>query len=368
MNVLVHHSEIILKRKNRSFFEKKLVENIKRVFKDSKVIKDSGRILCETKGKIEDFKKVFGIKFYAPVELASRNELFEKIKKILTKLNWKTIKPVTKRADKTFELKSPEINAKIGEIANKLGIKTDYKNGKKLFLEITKKHCYIYTEKLLGYGGLPVSSSGKVLCLLSGGIDSPVAAWLAMKRGCRVDFLHFHTYKKNEEVLGTKIESLVKKLNEYQGSSKLYLIPYHIYQFENLNTKQNIDLILFKNFIIKIASELCRRKKYKAIITGDSLGQVASQTLQNLITTSYEITSLILRPLITYNKDEIIKLAEEINLLKESIKNYKDCCSIIAKKASTHSKIKQLKNALEKTDMNKIVKNSLKNMSVIQIK
>ncbi|MBI4918854.1 7-cyano-7-deazaguanine synthase, partial [archaeon] len=233
----------------------------------------------------------------------------------------------------------------------------------KIFIELTKK-AYIYTEKIQAHGGLPVGSSGKVICLLSGGIDSPVAAWLAMRRGCKVDFLHFHTFQENKQVLGTKIENLVKKLNEYQGRSRLFLIPYHIYQFESLNTNERIDLVLFKNFILRMAQEIAIKEDYKAIITGDNLGQVASQTLQNLQATSYCVNTLILRPVITYTKDEIIKLAQEIGVYEESIKEYKDCCSILSKKPLTRASIEQVESALGKIDIKEITNKSLEKLEV----
>jgi len=367
MHVLIHHSEIIIKGKNRSFFETKLVSNIKNSFKNIKLIKDMGRIICETTEDINKFKKICGIKYYAQVKIFKKEELFKEIEKILKNLDVKTLAPITKRSDKRFELNSVQISSKIGELANSFGIKIDFKSENKIYTEITKDNCYVYTTKLAGYGGLPVSSSGKVLCLLSGGIDSPVAAWMMMKRGCKVDFLHFHTFKTNQEVKSTKIEKLVKLLNEYQGSSKLYSVPYHLYQFENLHTKQNIDLVLFKNFILRIAQEVAKQKGYKAIITGDSVGQVASQTLQNLETTSYGINQLIFRPLIGFNKDEIISLAQEIGVYEESIREYKDCCSILSKKPLTHAKIEELKSAFEKIDLSKLIKESLESLESFQI-
>ncbi len=372
MYVLIHHSEIILKGKNRRFFEKKLIDNIKCLFEDVKVLKDLGGIICEINALREEIsgklKKVFGIKYFAFVEIIDREKLFETIEEIIKNLKVKTLAPITKRADKTFPLKSPEINAKIGEIANKYGIKIDYKNAEqKIFIEITSK-AYIYAEKIQAHGGLPVGSSGNVLCLLSGGIDSPVAAWLAMRRGCKVDFLHFHTFQENKQVLGTKIENLVKKLDEYQGRSRLFLIPYHIYQFESLNNNERIDLVLFKNFILRIAQEVVLKENYKAIITGDNLGQVASQTLQNLQSTSYGVNALILRPVITYTKDEIIKLSQEIGVYEESIKEYKDCCSILSKRPLTRASIEQVETALQKVDINKIIKESLEKMEVFNFK
>ncbi len=370
MFVLVHHSEIILKGKNRGFFENILVRNIQNHFGEIKIKKDMGRILCtvDDKTDINEFKKIFGIKDFAKVEIVDRNKLFEKVEEILKGLSVKTLSPEVRRSDKSFPLTSIEVSKKIGEIANKLGIKIDFKNAeKKLNVQITEKNVYVFPERQQAYGGLPVGTSGKVLCLLSGGIDSPVAAWMAMKRGCHVDFLHIHTYRENKEVLGTKIEALAKKLNEYQGNSKLYLVPYHNYQFESLSSNERIDLVLFKNFILRLAQEVVQKENYGAIITGDSIGQVASQTMQNLQSTSYGINSLVLRPVICFNKDEIIDLAQEIGVYEESIKEYKDCCSIIAKRPLTRASTEQVKKGNEEIDMNRIVAESMKSLEEVKI-
>ncbi len=371
MNLIIHHSEIALKGKNAKTFENKLISNIKETFARNKIKatlqKDSKRLLCNIdKDNPEILQKVFGVKYYAICDLVDKDidSILKKCTDIIKKFKKQSIKRIaikTKRADKKFPLTSLEVNKKIGGLANKNNIKINFSDYEKaIYIEITAKQVYIYTKKIRANGGLPVSTSGKILCLLSGGIDSPVAAWLAMKRGCRVDFLHFHTYRKNEEVLKTKIVEQVKILNQYQGESKLFLIPYHKYQLKTLEkVKQGLDLVLFRNFILKIALSLARKHDYKAIITGDSIGQVASQTLANLRAASFDIDYLMLRPLITYTKQEIIDLAKKIETYESSIKQYKDCCSIISRKPETHVSVNQIKNALSKIDMDTIIKDSL---------
>ena len=238
---LIHNAEIGLKKGNFTFFEKKLVKNIKKSaqrdkLKINKIIMHEKRILSDfdaTEKKVLDIlNKVFGIKYFSFVYEIDRNveKLEKKVEGILKYFKKDKVKKIafqTKRADKNFSLTSIEINEKLGEISNKLGFKVDYKNfEKKIFTEITGTKIYIYTEKINGPGGLPVKTSGKVLVLLSGGIDSPVASWLMMKRGCTVDFLHFHVFKNNKQAFGSKIKKLVEKLNTFQEESKLHLVPY----------------------------------------------------------------------------------------------------------------------------------------------
>jgi len=382
MNLIIHHSEIALKGKNAKMFEDKLISNIKaaylRKYVKVRLEKDSKRLLCVIEKSKEEHidivRKVFGVKYFAVCELVERDidSILKQCTKIISGYKKQGIKRMaikTKRADKKFPLTSLDVNKKIGEIANKNNIKIDFSDYEKaIYLEITAKHVYIYTEKIRANGGLPVSSSGKILCLLSGGIDSPVAAWLAMKRGCRVDFLHFHTYRKNEEVLKTKITEQVKILNQYQGESKLFLIPYHKYQLQTIEKiRQGLDVVLFRNFMLKTALRLAKKYDYRAILTGDSVGQVASQTLANLRAASFDVDHLMIKPLITYTKQEIIDLAKKIETYESSIKKYKDCCSIISRKPETHASVNQVKNALENIDMDHIIKNSLDMLSLNKI-
>lgn len=382
MNIIIHHSEIALKGKNARQFENKLISNIKQAFlrKNIKVKleKDSKRILCNIeKGKEEHtdiVKKIFGVMYFAVCQVVERDidSILKECSKIISGYKKQGVNRIalkTKRADKKFELTSLDVNKKIGELANKNGIKIDFSDYEKaIYLEITSKNAYIYTEKIRAHGGLPVSTSGKVLCLLSGGIDSPVAAWLAMKRGCRVDFLHFHTYRKNEEVLKTKIVEQVKILNDYQLNCKLFLIPYHKYQLKTLEkVRQGMDLVLFRNFMLKTALRLAKKHDYRAILTGDSVGQVASQTLANLRAASFDVDHLMLRPLVTYTKQEIIDLAKKIETYESSIRKYKDCCSIISRRPETHVSINQVKDALTKIDMGNIIKDSLDSLSVEKV-
>lgn len=381
--ILIHYHEIALKGKNRNFFENKLVENIKKSANSNnlaiKSIKNRRNVIVcefypENKEKIDfAIKNIFGVKYFSHAEEIKKDvvAIKKRISEILSELTSKKIQKIafkTKRSDKQFPLTSPEINKELGEIANRLGIKVDYKNAvKKIFIEINHENCYIYSEKIEGYGGLPVASSGKVLCLLSGGIDSPVASWLMMKRGCQVDFLHIHSFKTNEEAIKGKIKKLAETLNNFQFKSKIYLIPYNIYELHAIDKKIKDDLVLFRNYLFKIAEKISEKEGYLGIVTGDNLGQVASQTLENINSSEQNTDIPIFRPLLSYNKEEIINLSEKIGTYEASIEEYKDCCSILAKNPKTKTNSEYFKKILEKSEMDELVDKSFKNIEAFDI-
>jgi len=384
VKVLIHHAEIGLKKGNFAFFEKKLIANIKKSahrsgVKIKEIIRHEKRILADfddTEKKISAFLcNVFGIKYFSFVHEVDRDlkKLEKEIENKLKKFKKNKIQKIafqTKRSDKGFCLTSPEINKKLGEISNKIGLKVDYKNfEKKIFIEITLKKIYVYVEKINGFGGLPVGTSGRVLVLFSGGIDSPVASWLIMKRGCRVDFLHFHAFRNNKQSFNSKINNLVEKLNAFQGRSRLYLVPYSTYSiFTQGEIQEKYDLVLFKYFMLKFAERLAKENHYDAIVLGDNLGQVASQTIENIKASSLGLNAVIFRPLLTYDKQEIIDLSKKIGTYEMSIKKYKDCCSIISRKPSTKTKLKAFENILEKINVDMIVEKSLKELECFEVK
>jgi thiamine biosynthesis protein ThiI len=383
MKVLIHHSEIGLKKGNFNYFEKKLMKNIKTASEKNKLnlissTRNEKRIICEFENSEKEISEVLtkipGIKNFSFAEEIEKdfNKLSKKVEAILKiwkKENIKEIAFETKRSDKTFPLTSVEINSKLGETAKSLGFKFNYKNPEKtIFIEVTYKKIYIYKEKILGVNGLPVGSSGRVLCLLSGGIDSPVSAFLMMKRGCIVDFLHFHTFKTNQQAFESKIKKLAEKITIYENKSKLYLVPYTNYEISSQGQiPEKYDLIFFKNYMLKTAELLCEEMKYDAIVTGDNLAQVASQTIENLNVSEKNINKLILRPLLTYDKQEIITLAKKIRTYEISIEDYKDCCSILSKKPSTKTKEKTFNKFSRDFDTEKLAEETMKDIEMFKI-
>ncbi|MBL7059095.1 tRNA 4-thiouridine(8) synthase ThiI [Candidatus Pacearchaeota archaeon] len=370
--VIIHYSEISLKKGNFKYFEKSLARNIKDISEKNnlnlkRISRGEKRIFCEFNSKREKItpvlKYVFGIKYFVFIDEVKKDidSMNKYVKSILKKENPESIAFKTKRADKSFKLKSLDVNKGFGNIANSLGIKIDLSNPKFIiFSEIVSKSVYFYTSRIEGHGGLTVGTSGRVLCLLSGGIDSVAAAWLMIKRGCRVDFLHFHAFNNNNKLKNSKIVKIVDLLNNYQISSKLYVMPYSTYQLTTSGKfEDKYDVVLFKNYILKVAENFAIKNKYDAIVTGDNLAQVASQTIENLRATSFNISIPLFRPLLTYDKQETIDLLKTIDAFDLSIEKYKDCCSIISKRASTKTKLNYFKKMVEKLDLETLAEKSL---------
>lgn len=372
--IICHYHEIGLKGKNRRFFEERLIENIKRALPGSSfefVKRISGRIIIKLtpKGIQKEMegilRNVFGVAYFA-IAINCEQEI-EAIKKkaleLLEEKNFKTFKISTQRSKKDFPLTSQEINEKVGEyILKKLNKKVNLeKPDLTCFIEIVEKFAFLYLEKIKGLGGLPLSVSGKAVALLSGGIDSPVAAFYAMKRGVKIIFLHFHAYPYTSRASIEKAQKIVKVLNKYQYSSKLYLIPFANIQKEILlKTPTKLRVVLYRRFMFRIAQKIAEKEGAKAIITGESIGQVASQTLEN-IKIIEEVTHLpVLRPLIGQDKEEIIDQAKKIGTFAISILPHQDCCSrFLPKHPATKAKFKEIKEAEKKLNTQKLIQETI---------
>jgi len=373
-HTIVHYGEIGLKGRNRPYFEKKLVSNIKQsIGKGIKVTRLYGRILVDSADRpvLNSLKNVFGIANFSPCVVAVLD--IEDIKKKALKIakSLKVRKKITFRIDatrgnKSFHLSSMQINEKVGDFINvKMKWPVDLENPDiTIYVEIAEKNAFVYAEKIPGLGGLPVGVTGRVICLLSGGIDSPVAAWFAMKRGCRVVFVHFHTYTSKIE---KKLEDIVKVLSKYQNNSKLYLVPFYETQEEIIkNVPDRLRMILYRKLMFRIAEEILEKEKALAFVTGDNIAQVASQTLENLNVIYFGTKYPIISPLIGFDKKEIVKKAEEIGTYSSSIVPYKDCCSFMVVNPATKAK-KEVIEKFEKTlDVEKLVDGALKKAEIRQ--
>lgn len=250
------------------------------------------------------------------------------------------------RADKRFPATSSQLAQRYGSAILE---HTDWekvrltKPDQTFFVDIYKEGVYLYTEKIKGIGGLPVGPGGRVLALLSGGIDSPVAAYLMAKRGCRVDFIHMTATQTQQEWAQTNLVcQLAQQISRFTLRSRLYLVPYIHFDIALLTRETGYELILLRRFIARTAQALAREIGAQALVTGDSLGQVASQTLENMVTNSRSVELPILRPLISYDKQEIINLAREIGTYETSIQPYKDCCALVSQNPRTKSSHKQV--------------------------
>jgi thiamine biosynthesis protein ThiI len=347
MFYLLRTPEIILKGKNRINFEKVFINNIKNKFDENCLtIKNYGGIfLLETKKDIsEQIKKIFGIESFSPVKIFYS---LDEIKNFLLQEKLKNnLNIYVQRGDKDYPLNSLQIANELKKfIKEKLNLKIEEKNPEiKIFIYYKDKKFFLYFEKIKCFGGLPVGSNGKGLVLLSAGFDSPVASFLIMKRGIKVYFLHFHSYPQTKRESIEKVKKLVEILNEYNLGSELYLMNIlKIQKFYFFNIPKEYLVIFYRRTMFRLAEKLKNELSLNALITGENLGQVASQTIYNMEAIEKAINSLVLRPLLGFNKQEIIDLAKKIGTEQISKEPYDDCCSLfLPKKVKTKAKLEKI--------------------------
>jgi thiamine biosynthesis protein ThiI len=340
---IVHYHEISLKRGNRPLFLRHLQQNIRRAVGGvgpARLVQLPGRIMLDLTGNddpaavLARLGRVAGI---ANVALAERtgsrlDALRAAVERAIAGRSFRSFRISARRAFKTFPLTSVEINRALG--AHVLEIRPDvrvdlYHAELDVRVEVLPGEAFVYSDRREGPGGLPVGSSGTVAALLSGGIDSPVAAWRMMKRGCRVVFIHFHSVPYLPDTSQLKARELVGRLTQWQYASRLYLVPFGEIQREVvLSVPPPARIMMYRRLMVKIAERLARRSGAMALVTGDSLGQVASQTLENLACIDGAAELPILRPLIGMDKLEITAQAEAIDTFETSIEPDADCCTL----------------------------------------
>ena len=371
---LVHYGEIGLKGKNRSFFEKKLAQNIKLSLQGmgcAEVRRIYGRILvmlhpeADVAAIQERLGKVMGI---AHFELAlAAEQTIDAIQaaalELLKGKQFKTLKVETKRANKRFPLTSPEVSAAVGaHLLNATGASADmHTPDLRCNIEIVDEAAYIYVDKIRGVGGLPVGASGKVLIMLSGGIDSPVAAWRMMKRGTKALFVHFYSYPYTDKASLEKVAELAEILATWNYRTQIYLVPFAEVQREIVTqTPAPFRVILYRRMMVRIAQQIAAAAKAECLVTGESLGQVASQTLGNLRVIEEVAEIPILRPLIGDDKAEIMELAERIGTFEISTLPHDDCCSLfVPKHPATNASLEAVQEAEAALDINALVKSAV---------
>lgn len=367
--VVIHYGEIAIKGKNRPFFERTLLENIREALKDcayEKLKKISGRFILalkdtsDAKAIVTKLKKVFGISYFALAHEARQDigDIKMVAAKVVEDSSAKTVRVLTKRSNKQFPLQSPEINRIIGEhLISLKGFTVDMVDATlSVWIEIVEKYVFIYTERVNGLGGLPVGVSGKVLALISGGIDSPVAAYLMMKRGCSVKFIHFFNDAINSRGALEKLHDLVKVLVPYNKNTKLYVIPFKDIQFEIIKyVPSKYRMLVYRRMMFTIAEKIARREEAKALVTGDNVAQVGSQTIENMGIIRQAAEMLVLSPLLSFDKQEIVNLAQKIGTYDVSILPYEDCCSYYIAKhpalRATIEVIEKFENHLNRTSL-----------------
>ncbi|WP_421380506.1 tRNA uracil 4-sulfurtransferase ThiI [Bacillus salacetis] len=342
--ILVRYGEISTKGRNRKAFTKKLRENILMVLKDMPEIKISAtrdRLHIYLNGEngeeaLKRLSSVFGIQSYSPVMKTEKD--MEKIKDAALHLVQKshkegqTFKVSARRADKTFALDTNEINYAVGShvLKNTEGLTVDVKKPDiKLNVEIRKEGAYLSSEIHPGAGGMPAGASGKAMLMLSGGLDSPVAGYLIMKRGVEVEAVHFHSPPFTSERAKQKVIDLAKTLSVFSGRIKLHIVPFtEIQQTVHNQVPENYTMTSTRRMMLRITEKLRERHNGLGIVTGESLGQVASQTLESMLAINEVTSTPVLRPLISMDKLEIIDIAKQIGTHDISILPYEDCCTI----------------------------------------
>lgn len=387
---LIKYAEIGIKGKNRYMFEDALVRQIEYALKrcegEFEVRKAQGRIYVDAVTEfdfdeaVDNLKTVFGISGICPVVYAE-DEGFEKLKETVIDYLKKahpecqmTFKVHSRRGRKNYPLDSMEINAKIGEaiLAAFPGMKVDVHNPQlNLHIEIREK-IYIYSMEIPGPGGMPIGTNGKAMLLLSGGIDSPVAGYMISKRGVTIDAVYFHAPPYTSERAKQKVVDLAKLISRYTGPINLHIINFtdiQLYIYEKCPHEELT--IIMRRYMMKIAEHIAKENDCLGLITGESIGQVASQTLQSLMSTNEVCTLPVYRPLIGFDKMDIVDISEKINTYETSILPYEDCCTIfVAKHPVTKPNLNIIKrheeNLSEKID--ELVETALSTDEVVVVR
>ena len=345
-SVLIRYHEIALKKGNRPYFTELLKRNLLSAVKDLGVKEARSlpaRLLLTFNGAIDKetairrIGAVFGVANFSLVERTPRDldALRARILESLDGVHFSSFRIETQRGDKTFPLTSPEINRQLGgAVKEKSGARVDLTHPEfTVFVEILPRDAFFGFNKISGAGGLPVGASGRVVSLISGGIDSPVAAYRMMQRGCRLIFVHFHSAPYQDKTSQEKVRELLKTLTRHQFNSRLFLVPFGEIQRQIVAAvSRPLRVVLYRRMMLRIAEAIARREKAKALVTGESLGQVASQTLENMAVIQLAATLPILRPLVGMDKQEIIDQARRIGTFDISSIPDQDCCQLFVPK------------------------------------
>lgn len=347
-HILIRYGELGLKGKNIRTFLIKLQQNIQQSlinYPDIKVKRTQGRLFVILNGQdpkpiIDICKNIFGIHSLSLAVKVENDEteIRETVLKIMSKeTENKTFKVKAKRANKNFPVRSFELNRRIGGdiLKNLPHLKVDVHHPDiEVVIDIRAEGTYILTEIIYGPGGLPVGTAGKSLLMLSGGIDSPVAGYVMMKRGVQLEMVHFHSPPFTSERAKQKVLDLTKKLTKYNYHIKVHLVPFtEVQQLIFKHYPERYGMTIMRRVMMKISEAICQQENILSITTGESLGQVASQTMESMNVIN-EVTNLpVLRPLIAMDKEEIVDISKQIDTYEISIQPYEDCCTVFVPKS-----------------------------------
>lgn len=378
--ILIKNGELALKGLNRKNFENTLIGNIKRRLKDLgdvKIENLQSTITIEPLCDDYDFEEaldrvglIFGIAAYSRACICDKNidDIFEKAPAYLKDAlqNIRTFKVEAKRADKSFPLKSPEICRELGGLllSNYPHLKVDVHNPDvTVTVEVRDRYAFVRAGQLHGAGGLPVGTAGRATILISGGIDSPVAAWTMAKRGLVLNAIHFASPPYTSLRAEQKVKTLLSKVARYSGVINLSIVPFtEIQEAIGENCPEDYFTLIMRRIMMRIAERISRKQGSLALITGESLGQVASQTLPAIAETDAVVNMPVLRPLIGMDKEEIIRISKNIDAFETSILPYEDCCTVFTPK---HPKTKprpgQCEIAEQGLDLEQLIERAIEN-------
>lgn len=385
--LIVRAGEASLKGQNKPYFEKMLAERIKKLlrkFEGINVKRSEGLIFIRSEKHISqediihEVKKVFGITSISPaVECNSNIEDIEKtaikyMKDLIEKKGIKTFKVESKRADKSFPLISPEISKRVGGAVLKgcKVLKVDVHDPDcRLFVNVRRDITYLYQQRIKGFGGLPLGTNGKGLILLSGGIDSPVAAWMMAKRGMEIEAVHYHSYPYTSRRAQEKVRELAEILAIYCSRFKMHVINMLPIQEEIVkNCPEEQMTIQLRRFMMRAGEMIAEKNECGMLITGESLGQVASQTSDSLIVTDASVSIPVMRPLIAMDKADIVDIAKDIGTYEKSIEPYEDCCTVfLPKHPLTKPKLNKILESESKIDVESLLKKAVESEEIQDI-
>lgn len=378
--ILIKYGELTTKKDNRSLFINILYENITKALQNYnvKITKNRVRMFIETDENIDEIieilKNIFGIHSIVVAYKVDTNiEIIQaEVLNIVTKLNFKTFKVETKRADKNFKIPSMEMNNILGGLIlkNKENVTVDVHNPEyTLKVEVREDYTYIYAEEISARGGYPVRVAGKGLLMLSGGIDSPVAGYMAMKRGVKIECIYFESPPHTSEMALNKVKKLVKKLTKFEPEITLHSINFTNIQEEIYkNCDLNYMITIMRRMMYRISEKIMQKRKCLILINGESIGQVASQTLTSMSTINNVTNIPVIRPLACFDKLEIIKIAKDIDTYDISTLPYEDCCTIfLPRHPVINPKLPKAIQEEQKINYEKLIDQAVENVNTIVI-
>ena len=379
--LMVRYGEIYLKGLNRPYFLKALVKRVKEAAKPfgGEVWLHDARIFIsgaeDLEGCMQRVSKVFGVHSIAPaIEMEKDNfeGICEQANQLMRGLSG-TFKVEARRADKHYFLDSPQINARVGEyvlMRNEDHLKVDVRKPQHILSIEIRDQAYLYCTVYPAVGGMPVGTGGKAALLLSGGIDSPVAGYMIAKRGVQLVAVHYHSFPYTSEFAKQKVLDLAKILSEYCCGLKVYVVPFTDIQMQiHEKCPEDYTTLIMRRYMMRIAERIAQKEEAMALITGESIGQVASQTMEALITTNEVVETMpVYRPLIGFDKIDIMEYAKKIGTYETSILPYEDCCTVFTPRhPATKPKEALIKKGEDQLDQEALIQTAIENAEIVEL-